>query len=1481
MRDSARPTPRVRGTKRCAAALLFGCALASAPAQGQLVGADSDSDLFRTNVPPNVLMIVDNSKSMNDSVWHPDYGLVDGGGTPYKDQTECTHFRDLNEAFGVNRNAVYKVYPGGRSVNFVNRRDYAVRTRGASPQAWEPPVMDVTGSQVFNDADNDGVQDAGEWLAFHRTCNPGNDTDYNICLGYADLDGDGIPGRTALDAFGTPLVHAGTGRTFIYKTTGVNASNPNVVVKVRTTITPREVIAAAGINPVDYSFFTNDICGVDPSGWSLWSGESEATTPNGFTINLHAQYLDFLFSSLGASARAAAFTPTLANDGVRTKSACVDLEPLEAATFQTYRRTRLMALRLILRTVTCELEEDVRFGIAQFRFHGLIGDDNGGYVALPVSSKEDASGTPISYTLHGITDTHANHLARVIRAVGPDAQTPLSETLFQTYTYFMSRDASQLPPGRDWDGTEVTGVSFPLYEYNMDLHNPLPDDGGDLNMVGGHYVGSDVTTTHPKPASASNLNADGLDPLGDGGLAAFPAWDDQPAPDPVQYACQKNFMLMITDGGSSGDIFDDRDDEVNASFLPPSAIETGTDRGFADFDTLIGDHYRNPDGTPDEVERPGGTRTNYLDDIAYFMNRWDFRPDLEGDQTIDMYTVGYSVDITSDSNVELAALRGNGQFFESGDADELSADIVAAFTDIIEKSQSFTSATVPASRTTDGDNFYSSYFLPKDDTPFWDGHLKNFEFTALGDVLTASGFCATGTNTAASPPCVTSGRLRTESDAFWDAAEEIPAPASRSLYTGDGSSDFGAKAKTWSEATVDRSDLKLPVAATLSPTSLQDAPYSLTDPNDSGEQDTLAAKLVSTLAGCNFGTLISDSSCVTRANDDGSPSLLGDIFHSNPIVVGSPNSALNDATYHSFALSHRTRDRVIYAGSNDGFLHGFHAGDWQTLQPDGVTPLVPPRHDRGTGAELMAFMPSQIRDQSWKLPISQTAGGGRSWTGVDGSPVVADVWIYRNVDVSGNFTTELSPPVATTKSAEQWRTVLIAGLRGGGQGYYALDITDPGSTSYPGYLWEFPCDDCANAINPTALSDEAGFLGFTWSEPVITRVKVRVEGDATGRGQERWVAIFGGGYHQFGDPNHTNYVEDSDAAPPVDPLIGNLNRAQGRAIYMVDITNGQVLAKKHWSAAATLDGSGQVGYPELRYAFASAPAVFDLDYDSFADVIYIPDLGGNVWKWVVSPVGDDPIHNSLADNSVGQPDWDFKLFFGADHSTSPAAPSYGVSHFQNFFFPPTGTLRKGVLNLAIGAGERVSPESGTDDSDPLNNNHYFVLRDRDPLEQNATPLATLGEADLYTETDLDGGSYSCSQIEQGNGFFLTARDREKFITNSVIFLGNVLAGSFVPSPAGADPCSDTGDSYLYSFSLDCGTPKWGSNPGSGNDDRRKLIGDGLPTRPRVSVGAINQGGTSGGCDNKVVIITSDGNIENDCPGNLPSSGVDLRSWRER
>jgi hypothetical protein len=89
---------------------------------------------------------------------------------------------------------------------------------------------------------------------------------------------------------------------------------------------------------------------------------------------------------------------------------------------------------------------------------------------------------------------------------------------------------------------------------------------------------------------------------------------------------------------------------------------------------------------------------------------------------------------------------------------------------------------------------------------------------------------------------------------------------------------------------------------------------------------------------------------------------------------------------------------------------------------------------------------------------------------------------------------------------------------------------------------------------------------------------------------------------------------------------------------------------------------------------------------------------------------------------------------------------------------------------------------------------------------------------------------------------------------------------------------------VYRFGLECGEGAYPDNAPDGTSaTRRNLIGGGLPTRPRVSVGGLNSGdgSTSGGCSNKVVVITSDGAIDNDCPGSLPSSGVNIRSWRER
>ena len=58
---------------------------------------------------------------------------------------------------------------------------------------------------------------------------------------------------------------------------------------------------------------------------------------------------------------------------------------------------------------------------------------------------------------------------------------------------------------------------------------------------------------------------------------------------------------------------------------------------------LIGDY--NPDNDyPEDGDEVSGSdeRAWYLDDVAKFMHENDFQLDLEGDQTIDIYTVGFT-----------------------------------------------------------------------------------------------------------------------------------------------------------------------------------------------------------------------------------------------------------------------------------------------------------------------------------------------------------------------------------------------------------------------------------------------------------------------------------------------------------------------------------------------------------------------------------------------------------------------------------------------------------------------------------------------------------------------------------------------------------------------------------------------------------------------------------------------------------------------
>jgi type IV pilus assembly protein PilY1 len=1060
------------------------------------------------------------------------------------------------------------------------------------------------------------------------------------------------------------------------------------------------------------------------------------------------------------------------------------------ATHAKYRRARVTAAKLITRQVICQTSSvaDLRYGLAKF-FTGT--DPDGGFVAVPVAD---------------YTSTQAAALDSAIEALEGEANTPLAETLYNIYRYYMLRGSNEQPFGKNGS------TRFPAYNLRA----------------------SDGTVNTPVPAS------------------------------PVTSECQKHFVVIITDGEPTRDDFDDN---TSPDRLAPDKTTWR--------DNLIGDYYL----PGDETEELGNAseEAKYLDDLAHFMHNVDFLPTAAypGDQVLDIYTVGFTTNAVANDILGRAALQGGGDFYTSNNPDELADAITDAINSIVAKAKSFTSAAVPASRTTNGENFYSAYFVPFEDTPFWKGHLKDFDFSQAGDVLTSDGKCAVGVDPNVSPPCPTEGDLRTTALAFWDAATSMPAPDDRKLYV-----EFGATAMFDQPdafvVPVDPNDAVPWFGFTIADALV--APYLTLLPNTPAD---MATALIDVLRGCQFGT-----SCTPRLDANGDPDYLGDIFHSSPVVVGSPAGAFNESSYRDFATTYRERPRVIYAGANDGFLHGFHAGDWQTLDTDGITPLNPPRHDRGTGEELMGFMPYGARNTVKDL-LKHTSGL-RTMVNVDASPVAADVWFNRNV--SGGDLTSVDP-TAVAKQEEQWRTVLIQGLRDGGEHYSALDITDPpasvsdSTTTYPRYLWGFPCEDCGSAENG-GTSGETTYMGRTWSEPVITRVRVKAEGGSDPRGYERWVAVFGAGYHEHGDPNGLDYRVPTDA--------GFLPK--GRAIYMVDITTGEVLARKYFDPTATALSSAtaeQDGIREMRYALPSAPAVFDIDFDGFADVIYIGDLGGNVWKWVVDKPGQDPINNSTTDDDPTQPDWPFRLFFRGSASTEPPPEASGLAyddtvHYQSFFYPPTAVLKDSSLLVAFGAGERndpIGPAADWNDGVSTNNNHYYVVKDGDPLEGVGTLpnrlTGALGEGDL---ADFDAPTpLSCSQMNATKqGYFITGRDAEKFLSNSFVFLGTLYTGSFLPNdPTSTNTCDGAGTAYLYAFDIDCGVGRFSSEP-TEQDQRRKAIGTGIPTRPRISVGDLGGGGgPPPPCQNRVVVVTSDGRIVTDCGDEFDGSGVSIRSWRER
>ncbi len=1049
---------------------------------------------------------------------------------------------------------------------------------------------------------------------------------------------------------------------------------------------------------------------------------------NGTDTRWSGEYLNWYFS-----AAADPFVAAIISNTNGATSAC-----LGGGTFSLFRRSRITAAKMVLREVVCQVNAAgaVRFGLAQFRRADSPGtsDPNGGYVAVPVSDYLVA-GAPNSYSLDGATRTHGAHLDTIIAGLTGETNTPLAESLFQIYTYFHGRAAGQQP-------APATSGTFPQYQYRTAVSTPL------AGQVGGLF---------------SALGA--------------PTVPDSP----VQWDCQKNFVVIITDGEPTADDFD---------------IETinNTANGFgaASFNNLIGDF--NPDGEVETGLPSEGAL--YLDDIAKFMHERDFRPDLADPngvtQTIDVYTVGFTTNAIANALLSKAAAVGGGQFYTSNDPQQLANDIVSAVSDIVRKSQSFTAATVPAARTSSGGMFYTSRFVPSNADGYWEGHLEAWKIDVNGHIVDSAGNCAL--NDPEAPVKCSLGAFLSSAVPFWDAGTQLrlTSEGSRKLWTSlINTGTLQSEKIEFIRPNLLPTDLALSLADI---TTYNYAPYA-----PATTADELRDDIVAVTRGCELGTEF--ATCVDR------PWKLGDLFHSDPVVVPAPPSQLAGAGNAQYRLTYAGRARNIFVGSNDGFLHAFNAGVWNLT-------ATPPSYGAGTGNEVFAFMPYSARVKAKELPRDS---GVRDFYTVDGSPRVSDAWFYTSPTVNTQLV-----------SGSEWRTVLISGMRQGGKQLFALDITDPSrapgaacpnsrspsDTGYPCYLWEFPRENAPAA--------DKAIMGETWSEPVITKIKVRVNAnDNSGRGFERWVAIFAGGYDKTSNPNDkANY---------------NAQALAGRSLMIIDVQTGELIAKKQFDPAGTAlptTDPSSIAYlpanPErsMHFAFAATPAVYDLDADGYADMVYAADIGGNVWKWQIHDIGHDSV-NSGSPNYDQNSDWEFGLFF--------KAPSYfnagtGLRWWKSFFFPPTAVLKNNKLWIAIGSGERANLGWIGNAATPLDNNRFYSVQDADPW--NALGVAApLLESDLLDVSALTG----CPVVSPSKGFFFTASEAEKFITPSEAFGSFVLTASYIPTGA-ASPCTSGGSARIYGFKITCGEGLFSGTSGfAAANDRSVDIGSGLPTAPQITI----------------------------------------------
>ncbi len=823
-------------------------------------------------------------------------------------------------------------------------------------------------------------------------------------------------------------------------------------------------------------------------------------------------------------------------------------------------------------------------------------------------------------------------------------------------------------------------------------------------LSGGAPVGSPITTT----TVGSPVDVTGIcyqtRSIPAPPAAGVPGPSTPPFPPSGCSAWPCTVVTSAPSGGSSGSLADVAAYYYNTDLRPTMTDNVPTSGTGTEADTANWQHMT--------------TFTMGLGLSGTLTYRSDYKTANVGDfqdvrEVAKLWPVPVNDDPTALDDLWHAAVNGRGQFFSAADPDSVVSGLLNALAGISARVASAAAAATSNLEPVAGDNFaYTAKYV----TTKWTGELEAHEIDlSTGEVKTAI---------------------------IWSAQSKLDARTrnycdNRAIYLFRSGATDNLTNLTWNTQTCDVSGNPTGTAVTdlnateqanfnSSKVALFSQYGSMTDGTGSpvtADQRGLAAgaNMVNYVRGQrgyeNF--VANDQSKLYRTREN----VLGDIVNAQPVYVKAPFASYTDSGYSAYKTAKSTRTPMVFVAANDGMLHAFYAGTSTS--------------DTTGGEEAWTFIPSMVLPNLYKL--ADTNYSNNHQYSVDGTPSVGDFY---------------------DSTAGEWKTLLVAGLNGGGKGYYALDVTTPAA---PKAMWEFKWSDtCYDDSNPASRASTGGadcHIGYTFSNPILSKARVKdtnSDGVIDALDTEQWVVLVTSGYNNVNSP-----AKAGDG-------LGYL--------YVLDAATGKIYFKIATTAGSATTPSG---LNHINNWVENTLA------DNSTVRVYGGDLLGNVWRFdindTIAPSGREA--TKVAELCTGTCN-------GLNYQPITTRPELAESGGSPMVFVATGSML-GSTDLSINTAQSIYGIV-----DPISTTPYVDLR----ASLKPLTMAQVGSGSSATRTiSCTGTSAQCNSTA---GWYVDLPlTGERVNVDMKLQLGTLVVASNIPA---TDACSIGGTSWLNFFNYGTG-----------------------------------------------------------------------------